>query len=82
MQEGEVLTLYTDGIVEARNAKGELYGFARAQELVASGANPEAIAADACAFGQEDDITVLSISRLAAEKPMGETVPMGQPGVA
>lgn len=82
LREGETLTLYTDGIVEARNAKGELYGFARAQKLVASGAHPEAIAADACAFGQEDDITVLSISRSVACEPMGETAPVGEPVVA
>jgi hypothetical protein len=77
MREGETLTLYTDGIVEARNAKGELYGFSRVKELVASGATVEAIAADACAFGQDDDITVLSIRRLPAAEAMAETFQMG-----
>jgi hypothetical protein len=68
--EGETLTLYTDGIVEARNAGGELYGFERMQQLANQRQSAEQIVEAACAFGQEDDITVLSIRRLAtAEEP-------------
>jgi hypothetical protein len=68
--EGETLTLYTDGIVEARNAGGELYGFERLQQLADQRQSAEQIVEAACAFGQEDDITVLSIRRLAAaEEP-------------
>lgn len=70
--EGETLTMYTDGIVEARNAGGELYGFERTQELVREKKSAEQIVAAACAFGQEDDITVLSIRRLAAEEAPAE----------
>jgi len=67
---GETLTLYTDGIVEARNAGGELYGFERLQQLANQKQSAEQIVEAACAFGQEDDITVLSIRRLAAaEEP-------------
>jgi hypothetical protein len=59
------LALYTDGLVEARKPTGELYGFARMQELF--GENPTAAqAADAAVgFGQDDDITVLTLARTA-----------------
>jgi hypothetical protein len=70
LHEGETLTLYTDGIVEARNVDGELYGFERVQALAQARQSAEQIVEAACAFGQEDDITVLSIRRLeAAAKP-------------
>jgi hypothetical protein len=68
LHEGETLTLYTDGIVEARSATGELYGFERVQILAQERQSAEQIVAAACAFGQEDDITVLSIRRLAASE--------------
>ena len=51
-------------MVEARNAQGELFGFARAQAISAEAA--QKIAEQAAAFGQEDDITVLTLTRLAA----------------
>ena len=59
------LTLYTDGLLEARNAAGELYSFDRLEALMA--ARPDAgQAVDAAVeFGQEDDITVLTLTRLA-----------------
>jgi hypothetical protein len=66
LQEAETLTLYTDGIVEARNAARELFGFERVQRLAQDRKSAEQIVEAACAFGQEDDITVLSIRRLAA----------------
>jgi Stage II sporulation protein E (SpoIIE) len=70
LQEAETLTLYTDGIVEARNAARELFGFERVQRLAQERKSAEQIVEAACAFGQEDDITVLSIRRLAAaEEP-------------
>jgi serine phosphatase RsbU (regulator of sigma subunit) len=70
LQEGQTLTLYTDGIVEARNHAGELYGFERVQRLTQAKKSAEQIVEAACVFGQEDDITVLSIRRLAAaEEP-------------
>jgi hypothetical protein len=54
------LTLLTDGVVEARDKTGALYGFERAAAL--SIQPPEEIARAAQAFGQDDDITVLSLS--------------------
>jgi serine phosphatase RsbU (regulator of sigma subunit) len=60
---GEQLTLVTDGVVEARNDAGELFGFERTAAL--SGNSAEAIAQAAQAFGQEDDITVLTVRCVA-----------------
>ena len=54
------LTLITDGIVEARNAHGELFGFDRTAAIASESAGTIAQAAQA--FGQEDDITVLSLT--------------------
>jgi serine phosphatase RsbU (regulator of sigma subunit) len=72
LQEGETLTLYTDGIVEARSTSGELYGFERVQKLAQERKSAEQIVEAACVFGQEDDITVLSIRRLAAAEEPAE----------
>jgi len=56
---GSQLALVTDGIVEARNPNGELFGFDRTAAL--SNQPAEEIAAAAQSFGQEDDITVLTL---------------------
>ncbi len=58
----EQLTLVTDGVVEARSKSGELFGFERTLEL--SRETAEKIVEAAQAFGQEDDITALTL-RLA-----------------
>ena len=60
----EQLTMLTDGVVEARNRQGELYGFERTSEIATLAA--DAIANKAREFGQEDDITVLTLSRISA----------------
>jgi serine phosphatase RsbU (regulator of sigma subunit) len=62
---GDTLTLLSDGVVEARNARGELFGFERTAAISAQSA--AAIAHAALAHGQEDDITVLTLSRLPAD---------------
>jgi hypothetical protein len=61
---GDRLTFLSDGVVEATNDKRELFGFARAQAISRQPAN--AIAEVARKFGQQDDISVLSITRMAA----------------
>jgi serine phosphatase RsbU (regulator of sigma subunit) len=63
--EGDHFALYTDGLLEARNAHGELFSFSRLNALFAS--NPGAAEATEAAvnFGQDDDITVLTLTRLA-----------------
>lgn len=57
---GSRLTFLTDGVVEAQSPTGELYGFDRTRDISTQSA--EAIAAAAQSFGQEDDITVLTLS--------------------
>ncbi len=59
------LTLYTDGLLEARSPAGELYGFDRLHQLLATRPDARQATEAAVAFGQEDDITVLTITRLA-----------------
>jgi serine phosphatase RsbU (regulator of sigma subunit) len=61
LNHAEELTLITDGVVEARNCHGELFGFDRTAGLTARSA--EDIASAAQAFGQTDDITVLRLRR-------------------
>jgi phosphoserine phosphatase RsbU/P len=60
---GDRLTFVSDGVVEATNPNGELYGFARTQ--VISNQPAHSIAHSAREFGQQDDITVLSVTRNA-----------------
>ncbi|HEY3989183.1 MAG TPA: PP2C family protein-serine/threonine phosphatase [Acidobacteriaceae bacterium] len=74
LHEGETLVLYTDGIVEARNAKGELFGFERLSTLLAARPEVGTIVDAAENFGQEDDITALSITRHEAGQPKPATV--------
>jgi len=69
LHEGETLTFYTDGIVEARNAAGELYGFERLAALLRSDPSIEQMVEQACTFGQQDDITVFKVTRLAQSAP-------------
>jgi hypothetical protein len=69
LHEGETLTFYTDGILEARNPAGELYGFDRVAALVGSGRTIEQMVEEACNFGQQDDITVFRVTRLAHSAP-------------
>ena len=64
LAEDEQLTLVTDGVVEARNGTGELFGFDRTAAIAAGSA--ESIARTAQDFGQNDDITVLTLKRVSA----------------
>jgi hypothetical protein len=60
------LTMLTDGVVEARDKAGALFGFEATAALSAQTA--ETIAQAAQAFGQDDDITVLTLTRLASTR--------------
>jgi len=55
------LTFISDGVVEARNHQGELLGFGRMASLTAKPAAEIAEAAQR--WGQQDDITVLTVAR-------------------
>jgi hypothetical protein len=65
LERGAQLTLVTDGVVEARSSTGELLGFERTAAL--SVGTAEAIAGAAQAFGQDDDITVLTVRFAGSE---------------
>ena len=58
---GDRMLLLSDGVVEARHSSGELFGFDRVHNL--SNQSAFYIADAAKEFGQEDDITVLTIRR-------------------
>jgi phosphoserine phosphatase RsbU/P len=64
---GDKLMLLSDGIVEARNPAGELFGFERTAAV--SGESADQIAKTAKLFGQEDDITVLTLTFMSAPGP-------------
>jgi phosphoserine phosphatase RsbU/P len=56
---GDRLIFLSDGVVEASNAQGELFGFERTQQV--SNESARYIAQTAKRFGQTDDITVVSM---------------------
>ncbi len=60
IQISSALTFLSDGVVEARNPQGELLGFDRMAALTVKPA--AAIANAAQQWGQEDDITVLTVA--------------------
>ncbi|HTW49615.1 MAG TPA: PP2C family protein-serine/threonine phosphatase, partial [Acidobacteriaceae bacterium] len=62
---GDTLTFLSDGVVEAQSPSGELFGFDRTRALSTQSA--QRIAAAAQAFGQRDDITVLTVTFVPAE---------------
>lgn len=75
LKPGAQLTLLTDGVVEARSTAGELFGFARTQAL--SRKSAEQIVEAARTFGQDDDITVVTLAlaggATVATSPVGAT---------
>lgn len=64
LRPGDELTLMSDGVVEAQDARGELFGFERVHEMMRKRATAGDLAAAAQSFGQADDITVLQIQWL------------------
>jgi sigma-B regulation protein RsbU (phosphoserine phosphatase) len=60
---GDRVLFMSDGVVEARQSSGELFGFDRVHNL--SSQSAFYIADAAREFGQEDDITVVAVRRLA-----------------
>jgi serine phosphatase RsbU (regulator of sigma subunit) len=62
---GDTLTFLSDGVVEAKSSSGELFGFDRTLSI--SNQSAEEIARAAQTFGQQDDITVLTLTFAEAE---------------
>jgi serine phosphatase RsbU (regulator of sigma subunit) len=72
---GEVALFHSDGLVEAHDPKGEMFGFPRLRELVARHGEDrpldETLLEELYSFTgegweQEDDITLLTLQRSAA----------------
>jgi serine phosphatase RsbU (regulator of sigma subunit) len=63
IQPGDRCALYTDGLLEARSPSGEIFSFERLHELFARPVNAAQASDAAVAFGQDDDITVLTLTR-------------------
>lgn len=60
------LTFVSDGVIEAANSRGELFGFDRTR--AASSSSAREIAEAARAWGQNDDITVVTVQRASRAK--------------
>jgi hypothetical protein len=65
---GDTLMLLSDGVAEAQDKQGHLFGFDRIQELLRNPIAATEVATAAQNFGQEDDISVLSVTRTANVK--------------
>ncbi len=75
---GEAALLYSDGLVEAHDPQGEMFGFPRLRELVAEHAAEErsleeALLEELYSFAgegweQEDDITLVTLRRASADR--------------
>jgi hypothetical protein len=68
LREGDHFALYTDGLLEARGANGEIFSFERLNELFATDPDASKATETAVNFGQDDDITVLTLTRLATRE--------------
>jgi serine phosphatase RsbU (regulator of sigma subunit) len=73
LQKGDSALLYTDGLVEAHDPKGEMFGFPRLQALVSEHAEEERSLEEMLleelysfvgeGWEQEDDITLVTLRR-------------------
>ena len=75
LKERDTLMLMSDGIAEAQNEHGALFGFERVDEMLRSPVTAAALATAAQNFGQEDDILVLRIERDSEPKAMAQAEP-------
>jgi hypothetical protein len=65
LKPGDRLVLMSDGVVEATDTNGHLFGFERVHALMQTARSATEFAAAAQAFGQEDDISVISVTQTA-----------------
>ena len=61
LQPGDRIAAWTDGIVEARNARGEEFGEERLHALLRAGASPDAVVDEVLRWraGDADDLTIV-----------------------
>jgi hypothetical protein len=69
LNEQDRLVLMSDGIAEATDASGKLFGFERVNELLSTAKSAAEVASAAQKFGQEDDISVISVTLMTALTP-------------
>ncbi len=69
LSQNDRLMLMSDGIAEATDASGKLFGFERIHELLRTASSSTEVATAAQNFGQEDDISVIAITRTATLEP-------------
>jgi Stage II sporulation protein E (SpoIIE)/Beta-galactosidase jelly roll domain len=65
LEPGDSLMIMSDGVAEAQNAYGELFGFDRIEQMLRDRTSTAEIATAAQRFGQTDDILVLRVERCA-----------------
>jgi serine phosphatase RsbU (regulator of sigma subunit) len=63
LAQGDRLVLVSDGVAEATDGDRQLFGFDRVQELLQTGLSASEVASVAQKFGQEDDISVITVTR-------------------
>jgi len=63
LAQGDRLVLVSDGVAEATDADRQLFGFDRVQELMQTGKSASEVANAAQRFGQEDDISIITVTR-------------------
>ncbi len=66
LEPGDSLLMMSDGVAEAQNKAGEMFGFGRIEEMLRNPTTTEEIATAAQRFGQTDDILVLRVQRMGA----------------
>jgi hypothetical protein len=64
LRSGDHFAAYSDGLLEARARDGELFSFGRLRDLFAKRPDAAHATEAAMSFGQQDDITVLTLTRL------------------
>jgi hypothetical protein len=69
LEQNDRLVLASDGIAEAMDEKGRLFGFDRVQELLEARKTAAEVAVAAQSFGQQDDISVIAVTRTATLVP-------------
>jgi serine phosphatase RsbU (regulator of sigma subunit) len=69
LKDGDRLMLMSDGVAEATDDDGHLFGFERVHQLLQTARSATEVANAAQTFGQEDDISVISVTRTASLNP-------------
>jgi serine phosphatase RsbU (regulator of sigma subunit) len=69
LNDDDKLVLMSDGIAEAKDSEGRLFGFERVHELLRNAKSASEVACAAEIFGQEDDISVISVTRTLVIEP-------------